>query len=174
MGRLWIHINTKPLGHLHPGNPSDPRATAAVRSWNFKLTIPLLSRLFLSLFSCVFLSPSLDRTVAGSSWICPNRKSLNNSAQGPGAVRWSQLVIFGRNERGHKSRGGQICDDNQEGSLSFAQPSCNLLSENKNKQKNKAGKIKLISTQIQSQLSGHMAVCCVACGVCTLGKSLSY
>ena len=47
--------------------------------------------------------------------------------------------------------------------------------------KNKAGKIKLISTLIQSQLSGHMAVCCMACGVCSavwrarmLGESMSY
>lgn len=100
-GRLWIHINTEPLGHLHPGNPSDPHDTTAVRSWNFKPTIPLLSHLFLSLSSLFFFFFFLPLSTI--LWLdCPDASQSKKKfltiphraqRQGDGAS-WSYLVAM--------------------------------------------------------------------------------
>lgn len=94
MGCLWIHINSEPLGHLCPGNPPDPDDTTAVRSWNFKPTIPLPSHLFLSLLSVFYFLPSVHHTAAGLSPCVPVGKVWTIPHKEPrGRETRDQLVV---------------------------------------------------------------------------------
>lgn len=80
---------------------------------------------------------SVHHTEARLSWCVPVQKALTIPHRARG-----QLVVSGRIERGRKSRRGQICDDNWEGSLSLSQPFA-TSSPNKNKiNRKKKGKKK--------------------------------
>lgn len=127
MGHPWIDMSTEPLGHLHPGNPPDPRDATAVQSWIFKPTIPPLS-LPVSLSPCGFLP--LRYTLAGLSWICPNRKvsTIICSAQRQGdGASWSYSAAM----RGDTKAAEDKCaTTSKEGSSSFTQP---FVTSSKNK-----------------------------------------